>query len=94
MLRYQLNPHFLFNTLNAISTLVLTKAVDPANEMVTKLSKFLRYSLEHSPFDRVSWLKVLFSRQVASGGDAYTVSVGGYSYSNAYIQYDHRSLIQ
>ena len=54
MLRYQLNPHFLFNTLNAISTLVLTKAVDPANEMVTKLSKFLRYSLDHSPFDRVS----------------------------------------
>ena len=54
MLRYQLNPHFLFNTLNAISTLVLTKAADPANEMVTKLSKFLRYSLDHSPFDRVS----------------------------------------
>jgi len=54
MLRYQLNPHFLFNTLNAISTLVLTKAVEPANEMVTKLSKFLRYSLDHSPFDRVS----------------------------------------
>ena len=54
MLRYQLNPHFLFNTLNAISTLVLTKAVDPANEMVTKLSKFLRYSLDHSPFDRVN----------------------------------------
>ncbi len=48
----------------------------------------------HSPFDRVSWLKVLFSRQVASGGDAYTVSVGGYSYSNAYIQYDHPSYRQ
>ena len=54
MLRYQLNPHFLFNTLNAISTLVLTKAVDPANEMLIKLSKFLRYSLDHSPFDRVN----------------------------------------
>ncbi|MBT8145577.1 MAG: histidine kinase, partial [Gammaproteobacteria bacterium] len=34
MLRYQLNPHFLFNTLNAISTLVLVKATDPANEML------------------------------------------------------------
>ena len=54
MLRYQLNPHFLFNTLNAISTLVLSKATDQANEMVTKLSKFLRYSLDHSPLDRVS----------------------------------------
>jgi len=54
MLRYQLNPHFLFNTLNAISTLVLSNATNQANEMVTKLSKFLRYSLDHSPLDRVS----------------------------------------
>ena len=54
MLRYQLNPHFLFNTLNAISTLVLSSANDQANEMLTKLSKFLRYSLDHSPTDKVS----------------------------------------
>lgn len=54
MLRYQLNPHFLFNTLNAISTLVLDQATDQANEMLTKLSKFLRYSLDHSPLDRVT----------------------------------------
>jgi LytS/YehU family sensor histidine kinase len=54
MLRYQLNPHFLFNTLNAISTLVLEKATDPANQMLTKLSKFLRYSLDHSPLDQVT----------------------------------------
>lgn len=53
MLRYQLNPHFLFNTLNAISTLILVKSTDQANAMVTKLSKFLRYSLEHDPFDKV-----------------------------------------
>ena len=54
MLRYQLNPHFLFNTLNAISTLVLSNATTQANEMVTKLSKFLRYSLDHSPLDKVT----------------------------------------
>jgi anti-sigma regulatory factor (Ser/Thr protein kinase) len=54
MLRYQLNPHFLFNTLNAISTLVLDKATVQANEMLTKLSKFLRYSLEHAPLDKVT----------------------------------------
>ena len=54
MLRYQLNPHFLFNTLNAISTLVLEKATVPANEMLTKLSKFLRYSLDHAPLDQVT----------------------------------------
>lgn len=54
MLRYQLNPHFLFNTLNAISTLVLSNKTIQANEMVTKLSKFLRYSLDHSPLDKVT----------------------------------------
>jgi two-component system LytT family sensor kinase len=53
MLRYQLNPHFLFNTLNAISTLILVQSTDQANAMVTRLSKFLRYSLEHDPFDKV-----------------------------------------
>lgn len=53
MLRYQLNPHFLFNTLNAISTLILVKSNDQANAMVTRLSKFLRYSLEHDPLDKV-----------------------------------------
>lgn len=54
MLRYQLNPHFLFNTLNAISTLVLEKQVKPANAMLTELSKFLRYSLETDPMQKVS----------------------------------------
>ena len=54
MLRYQLNPHFLFNTLNAISTLILVKENDVANGMVTKLSEFLRYSLDKDPMKRVT----------------------------------------
>lgn len=45
MLRYQLNPHFLFNTLNSISTLVLLKETERANTMLSRLSSFLRYSL-------------------------------------------------
>ena len=45
MLRYQLNPHFLFNTLNSISTLVLLKQTEPANAMLTRLSGFLRHTL-------------------------------------------------
>jgi two-component system LytT family sensor kinase len=45
MLRYQLNPHFLFNTLNSISTLVLLKQNDRANAMLSRLASFLRYSL-------------------------------------------------
>ncbi|WP_310534641.1 histidine kinase [Novosphingobium sp.] len=54
MLRYQLNPHFLFNTLNSISTLVLLKQTEPANAMLTRLSSFLRYTLANEPAGRVT----------------------------------------
>jgi len=54
MLRYQLNPHFLFNTLNAISTLILVEENKTANSMVTKLSEFLRYSLDKDPMKKVN----------------------------------------
>ena len=37
MLRYQLNPHFLFNTLNSISTLVLLKQTERANAMLARM---------------------------------------------------------
>lgn len=43
-LRMQLNPHFLFNTLNAIATLV-HKAPRIADEMISSLSEFLRMTL-------------------------------------------------
>ncbi len=54
MLRYQLNPHFLFNTLNSISTLVLLKQTEPANAMLSRLSSFLRYTLINQPSARVT----------------------------------------
>jgi LytS/YehU family sensor histidine kinase len=54
MLRYQLNPHFLFNTLNAISTLILDRETELANTMVTRLSRFLRYSLDNDPMQKVT----------------------------------------
>ena len=54
MLRYQLNPHFLFNTLNAISSLVLGKKYDKANNMLGKLSSFLRYSLVNQPTQKTT----------------------------------------
>lgn len=53
MLRYQLNPHFLFNTLNAISTLILMKENKTADAMVSRLSDFLRYSLDKDPIKKV-----------------------------------------
>jgi sensor histidine kinase YesM len=54
MLRYQLNPHFLFNTLNSISTLVLLKQTEPANAMLTRLSAFLRHTLVSEPGAKVT----------------------------------------
>ena len=54
MLRYQLNPHFLFNTLNSISTLVLLKQTDRANAMLSRLSSFLRYTLVNEPASQVT----------------------------------------
>lgn len=44
MLKSQINPHFIFNSLNSISALTVTKP-QLAREMVIKLSEFLRYSL-------------------------------------------------
>jgi two-component system, LytTR family, sensor kinase len=54
MLRYQLNPHFLFNTLNAISTLILDNQNRKANHAVTRLSEFLRYTLDQDPMKKVT----------------------------------------
>lgn len=46
MLRYQLNPHFLFNTLNALNALVALGFTEKAQHMIEQLSKFLRHSLD------------------------------------------------
>jgi two-component system LytT family sensor kinase len=59
MLRYQLNPHFLFNTLNAISTLILDRSNDTANRMLQSLSAFLRHSLDSDPMQRVTFKQEL-----------------------------------
>src|SRR5262249_47278924 len=55
MLRYQLNPHFLFNTLNAVSTLVLDQKNAIANTVVTRLADFLRYTLDQDPMKTVTF---------------------------------------
>jgi LytS/YehU family sensor histidine kinase len=44
-LRYQLQPHFLFNTLNAISSLVISKQPERATEMIARLAALLRNTL-------------------------------------------------
>jgi hypothetical protein len=48
-LRYQINPHFLFNTLNSLSALVLTGKAEAAERMIQTLSTFYRRSLADDP---------------------------------------------
>jgi len=52
-LRMQLNPHFLFNTLNAISSLMLTDVIS-ANRMISRLGELLRLTLEKSDQQEIS----------------------------------------
>jgi two-component system sensor histidine kinase AlgZ len=53
-LRYQLNPHFLFNTLNAISTLVAERRNTDANRMLARLADLLRATLERGEVHEVA----------------------------------------
>jgi LytS/YehU family sensor histidine kinase len=53
-LRYQVNPHFLFNTLNSLSSLVMSGRPDEAESMILKLSTFFRTSLSLDPTADVS----------------------------------------
>src|SRR6202044_3563519 len=46
-LRYQLNPHFLFNSLNAASTLVLEGDAPAATRMLAQIGDLLRTTLDH-----------------------------------------------
>ena len=48
-LRYQVNPHFLFNTLNSLSALVMTGKPQRAEEMIQSISRFYRHSLADDP---------------------------------------------
>ena len=54
MLRYQLNPHFLFNTLNSISALIKTDRTHQARSMVSQLSEFFRSTLDKAPHQKVT----------------------------------------
>ncbi|MDP2423918.1 MAG: histidine kinase [Bacteroidales bacterium] len=59
MLRSQIKPHFLFNSLNSINSLIISKP-DLAQEMVIKLSEFMRYSLSHQDESMITFEKELY----------------------------------
>jgi sensor histidine kinase YesM len=49
MLRYQINPHFIFNTLNSVNALIATNRSKDARDMVDALGELLRMTLERDP---------------------------------------------
>ncbi len=51
-LHSQINPHFLFNSLNSVSALMLDGKVDRADDMITKLAEFLRLGLAADPMQK------------------------------------------
>jgi len=55
MLRYQLNPHFLFNTLNAVNALITSNESAQARETIEKLSMFLRFALKE---EKTGWVSL------------------------------------
>ena len=52
-LHSQINPHFLFNSLNSVSALILDKKSEKAEEMVVKLAHFLRLGLAADPTRKI-----------------------------------------
>jgi two-component system, LytTR family, sensor kinase len=54
MLRYQINPHFLFNTLNAVSALIVTGQTLAADAMIGKLARFFRNALSRESTAKVT----------------------------------------
>ncbi|HEX8466967.1 MAG TPA: histidine kinase [Allosphingosinicella sp.] len=53
-LRYQVNPHFLFNTLNSLSSLVMARREEEAETMIVNLSAFFRSSLALDPSEDIT----------------------------------------
>lgn len=76
----QLNPHFMFNSLNAISTLVLKNENMRALSMIESLSEFLRYSLDghsdqHLLAEELELLDLYLNIEKVRFGDRFTVEL-------------------
>jgi LytS/YehU family sensor histidine kinase len=80
-LRLQLNPHFLFNTLNAISTLVAEGRGADANRMIARLADFLRTTLARANADEiplaeeVDWARRYLDIEMVRFGPRLAVSI-------------------
>jgi LytS/YehU family sensor histidine kinase len=79
-LRYQINPHFLFNALNGVSALVLEQRTQQAAEMLSRLAAFLRMTLESGRAtevaldDELLYLRAYLAIEQARFGDRLQLS--------------------
>jgi len=80
-LRYQINPHFLFNSLNAVSTLVTERRNDEAARMLSRVSDFLRLTLaapvrdEVALADEIDYVKQYLEIERVRFGDRLRVEI-------------------
>jgi len=93
-LRYQLHPHFLFNTLNAISALVVNDRNREANRMITHLGDFLRATLEsedtheHALADELALTESYLNIEKARLGSRLAIAIHvGPDVLHAYVPY-------
>ncbi len=63
MLKSQINPHFIFNSLNSINALILTDQ-KKAQDMIIKLSEFLRYAMKYNQKEKISLHEELYNTRL------------------------------
>lgn len=63
-LKSQMNPHFIFNSLNSIDSFIINNEPEIASDYLTKFSKLMRSILEYSNHDTISLDDELKSLQV------------------------------
>lgn len=80
-LRYQVNPHFLYNTLNSVAALILDRRNDEAEHMVLRLADFFRAGLARDPLadaslaEEVAAQKLYLEVEQLRFGDALRVDI-------------------
>lgn len=63
MLKSQINPHFIFNSLNSINSLILSDHLK-AQDMIIKLSEFLRYALKYNQQEKIRLQEELYNTRL------------------------------
>ena len=80
-LRLQVNPHLLFNSLNAISSLIVTGRAERADEVVGRLAGFLRNALSSDPMalsplaDEIAMTEAYLDIEAVRFGDALSIEI-------------------